>query len=172
MENDLIMAKGNLTDDYARQSDLGVGIMRLYGAMQALVRVTPLELDELQAQIDRADRLDWTKYAGSEISAILELREECAGMLEDHLLSQKEIDDAAAGLKAALDGLTPLCDLSLVEASLAELRALDTAGWSELKRAELEELIRTAELMIGCGTESQTLADALLDYMQSFLEKN
>ncbi len=172
VENDLIMAKGNLTDDYARQSDLGVGIMRLYGAMQALVRVTPLELDELQAQIDRADRLDWTKYAGSEISAILELREECAGMLEDHLLSQKEIDDAAAGLKAALDGLTPLCDLSLVEASLAELRALDTAGWSELKRAELEELIRTAELMIGCGTESQTLADALLDYMQSFLEKN
>ncbi|MBR2889228.1 MAG: S8 family serine peptidase [Oscillospiraceae bacterium] len=105
VEKALTAAKAVLADPTATQAEVDAAAKALNDAMAALLPYGTILTDELEALIQEAEGKDEAMYTPATYAAMEEALADAKAVLADPDHTQEEIDDAAAALAAAIDGL-------------------------------------------------------------------
>ena len=133
---------------------------------QALAALRKLDLTALDAAIEKAEAIEQKDYTEESTDALETALE--AAKVARTARTQKEMDEAAGALLAALDGLVKL-DRTALEAAIAEAEALDRTLYTEDSLAALDASILNAKAALA-EARTQAALDAAVQALAQTIE--
>ncbi len=170
MESVLAEAKA-LVDNAETQKEVDDATAALKAAIDALVKkeeppvIVPIDYTALKAEIERAEALTEDDYTAESWAAMEAVLAE-AKALVDNAETQKEVDDATAALKAAIDALVkkeepPVIvpvDYTELNEQIAIAEGLKKSDYTAESWADLEEALEVA--IAARESDDQAVVDA------------
>ena len=160
-------AKTLLEKEDVTSQEVDEQLLKLNAAMEGLVEKA--DKGVLQEAYDEAVKItNDANYPGwDNLQAVIAA---AGGVLADENASQKDADDAANALNAAISNLNGSVDKSVLNSLIEEAKALDTAGYTEASIASFEAAIASAQSVLTDAGASQSDVDKQILLLQKAAE--
>lgn len=167
LAEEVTTAKTLLEKEDVTSQEVDEQLLKLNAAMEGLVEKA--DKGVLQEAYDEAVKItNDANYPGwDNLQAVIAA---AGGVLADENASQKDADDAANALNAAISNLNGSVDKSVLNSLIEEAKALDTAGYTEASIASFEAAIASAQSVLTDAGASQSDVDKQILLLQKAAE--